>query len=74
MNTYKSYHFRNATDALANNSEDVIEMTIPAGSQKRIKNIIHCQISIKPTIFLFPQSAWGHQLPLTELYHRKKGL
>lgn len=28
INTYKSYHFRNATDDLANNSEDEVQMTI----------------------------------------------
>lgn len=28
INTYKSYHFRNATDALANNPKDEVQMTI----------------------------------------------
>lgn len=29
INTYESYHLKNATDALANNSEDEIQMTNP---------------------------------------------
>lgn len=29
VNTYESYHFRNATDASANSSEDEVQMTMP---------------------------------------------